>query len=363
MSGYDTSYEVKQRQQTIADMAGLSTVGSFPVGATGGALVDSVRAWADGATVTSRAILQNTTAAANNAQQLGPAFESSGYGWKTTATAASQYVGFRWYTLPVQGTDAPSGKWILQSKVGAGSWSDVMRVNSAGGVEAIAGFTDRTLNLVANTASGTGLGTCDLIYALNSDRPMLQVAIGRTVGAGNVAFGRVWRASTTSMASATAVMDSVGWTTDAAAYVKLQELLSDGSFYLGSGNAASAAGVTSGAGIKIGNFIELLTIAAGGVTSTTTAQIPAGAVVLCCSGRVTTAIPGSVTWSLGISGATTRYGTALSGDANTTCTSGAAPAVHAAAESVLVTCSGDPGAATGRVRISCMYYVPVAPTS
>lgn len=92
-------------------------------------------------------------------------------------------------------------------------------------------------------------------------------------------------------------------------------------------------------------------------------QIPAGAVVLGVSCRVTVIIPTAATFSVGISGATTRYGTGILVAAGTTNTGAAAPALHAAAEGIVITPNATPDANTGRLRICIHYYIPTAPTA
>lgn len=80
--------------------------------------------------------LTNETAAASGLQQISPAMRWKGYGWKTTATAASQAVEFRAYTLPLQGTTAPTGTWVLQSAINGGSYADRFSVSTSGVVGA-----------------------------------------------------------------------------------------------------------------------------------------------------------------------------------------------------------------------------------
>lgn len=85
-----------------------------------------------GATTASGYTLTNTTAAAAGVQQVSPASLWVGQGWKTTATAASQTVGFQVYVLPVQGTTNPTGEWHLQQSINGGAYADVMTITSGG---------------------------------------------------------------------------------------------------------------------------------------------------------------------------------------------------------------------------------------
>jgi len=99
--------------------------------------------------------LTNTTAAAAGAQQVSPATVWTGQGWKTTATAASQEVAFRAYTLPVQGSTNPTGTWALQSSINGGAWTDRMTVTS-GSVASATTFSATTFS--AGNASFTNTG-------------------------------------------------------------------------------------------------------------------------------------------------------------------------------------------------------------
>jgi hypothetical protein len=60
--------------------------------------------------------------------------EQTGYGWKTDATAASVACKFAWQVQPVQGAAAPTANYILYSKIGAGSYTAMLTVGSAGGL-------------------------------------------------------------------------------------------------------------------------------------------------------------------------------------------------------------------------------------
>jgi hypothetical protein len=78
--------------------------------------------------------LNNLTAAANNAQQFSPAIRWLGYGWKTTATAASQPVDFRSYVVPVQGAANPTGYLTFESNINGAGYTNLFNITSAGSV-------------------------------------------------------------------------------------------------------------------------------------------------------------------------------------------------------------------------------------
>jgi len=65
---------------------------------------------------------------------------------------------------------------------------------------------------------------------------------------------------------------------------------------------------TAGGAETLGRVIEIDHTLALAASSTTTAIIPDKAVVLGVTGRVTTALAGVTGWSLGVAGATNRYG-------------------------------------------------------
>lgn len=75
-------------------------------------------------------VAQNTATASATNQMQGGFYYSVGNGWKTTATAASQEVGFRWGTVPVQGAANPTGQWTLQQNINGGAYASDFTINS-----------------------------------------------------------------------------------------------------------------------------------------------------------------------------------------------------------------------------------------
>jgi hypothetical protein len=107
---------------------------------------------------------------------------------------------------------------------------------------------------------------------------------------------------------------------------------------------------------------ELLTIGAG-ATSVTTMLIPANAVVLSVSTRVTVVIPVAATFTVTVGG-TTCSTAAISTAANTTDPGTFAGAFfNSTAQGVTITPNTAPLASTGRVRVTVVYYVITPPTS
>jgi hypothetical protein len=109
---------------------------------------------------------------------------------------------------------------------------------------------------------------------------------------------------------------------------------------------------------------ELLTIAAS-ATSVTTMIVPAGAVILSVSVRVTTAIPTATTFTVTGTGSATVFNTAaVSVALNSTDVGTAAGSFYnASAQTIKITPNGTPADNTGRVRISVTYYLVTPPTS
>lgn len=133
--------------------------------------------------------------------------------------------------------------------------------------------------------------------------------------------------------------------------------------------AAGSLSITDNANGKTLNFpqvlTELTTIAAAATTDTTI-QMPANAVVLGVSVRVTTVIPDATSFSVGDSGSATRFSTAnVSTAANSTDPGTKAGAYYnASALSVRLTMNGGtPATNTGRVRVTIYYYSITPPTS
>jgi hypothetical protein len=128
---------------------------------------------------------------------------------------------------------------------------------------------------------------------------------------------------------------------------------------------SSAPSSANGQSLNIKNLTELTTIAAAATTDTTI-QLPAGAIILSVSVRVTTVIPTATTFDVGDSGSATRFNTAsVAVAANSTDVGTKAGAYYnASATAVRLTMNGTPPAAnTGRVRVTISYIDVTVPTS
>ena len=139
-------------------------------------------------------------------------------------------------------------------------------------------------------------------------------------------------------------------------------------------DAKHAAATANGSNATVQTASELLTLSTAGLTTDTTANLlPAGAIILAVTARITTTITTTTDWKLGdatvadrftIANATKTSGTTTIGLNQwiaTRTTAGMGPD-QAAAAKVRVTCTGsNPGA--GAIRITVWYVQLTAPTS
>jgi hypothetical protein len=79
-----------------------------------------------------RLFAQNTTAAADGAQQYSPVFALIGKGWGTTA-GTSQTVNMGLMTRPVQGL-VPTGDLVLMSGIAGGAYTESMAFQASGAI-------------------------------------------------------------------------------------------------------------------------------------------------------------------------------------------------------------------------------------
>jgi hypothetical protein len=130
---------------------------------------------------------------------------------------------------------------------------------------------------------------------------------------------------------------------------------------LDGGSLASGA---NGQALSLLSLTELTTIAAAATTDTTI-QMPAGAIVMAVSVRVTTVIPTATTFTVGDSGSAARFSTAaVSVAAGSTDPGTKAGAYYnASALAVRITPNGTPAANTGRVRVTIFYFASTPPSS
>jgi len=157
-------------------------------------------------------VLINNTAAAAGAQQASPALAFLGNGWKTNATAASQKVGWRMFSLPVQGTTGATASFNIEPYTTSGG------AYSAGSTFVLTSTTltttttlNATLGLSTNgTISGSALAanaastitlagnTTSITNGLTFPTAVTTAGTPVRYGSAVVTSGRVW--NTTSAA-------------------------------------------------------------------------------------------------------------------------------------------------------------------
>lgn len=151
-----------------------------------------------GAATTAGHTLENTTAAANGAQQNSPAFLWSGRGWNGSASAAARYAS---YVTPIQGSGSITSRWNLDFDNGSGSFTQGLRytpgyapIFSLGGTGAFGGgilqvdynngvgmaFTAASFNFYSNgqTQTCASFGNA----ASGSSRPGLTLGTSANAG-------------------------------------------------------------------------------------------------------------------------------------------------------------------------------------
>lgn len=113
--------------------------------------------------------------------------------------------------------------------------------------------------------------------------------------------------------------------------------------------------------IQMQSISENITIAAAATSTSATNLIPASSFIVAVTFRVTTVIPTASTFSVGIGGQTTLFGTGVSTVNGTTNSSMKQtiplnPFTNASAAQVVITPNLTPGAATGTVRVTVWYF-------
>ncbi len=131
----------------------------------------------------------------------------------------------------------------------------------------------------------------------------------------------------------------------------------------GGGLNIPGAAAVNGEALTFTSISANVTLNTGSTTTTSSLSIPAGAMVLDVVGRVTTAITTAANYSVGVSGATTRYLNASTGIASGSTWVGidTNPRKYTSATAIVLTTNVNPGA--GVVRVTVFYYLPTAPTS
>lgn len=126
--------------------------------------------------------------------------------------------------------------------------------------------------------------------------------------------------------------------------------------------SAAFDGAGFGDAVRLETISELVSIADSGA-STSTIQIPAGARVRAVTTRVTVEPEGASTYSVGVAGATTRFGSGISTAESTTSVGYGDETRYASATAIVITPNTDPSVTAGRIRVVVHYEIITPPTS
>ena len=126
----------------------------------------------------------------------------------------------------------------------------------------------------------------------------------------------------------------------------------------------TSADFANGVATVVTETTELLTIAAA-ATTTSNIVLPANRVILGVTSRVTVQPGGTVSYDLGVGGATTHFGTGISTTANTTNANAGingSKVIGGSTVALLITPDGTPSDTVGRIRLSILYIDLTPPT-
>lgn len=350
----------------------LEFAGFLATDAVGALISSGAKAIGTGGTNVGGVEFTSTTAAGAGAQEYGPPIISGGQGWETDGSS-SVAVLFQTQTVPVQGAAAPTVNRIWQSKVGAGSLTTRMTLTSAGAltvttVIATSLFSSSASGLTfGNSANGSvqrqagavGLGQGVVLRQGSANDETVQIYnTGLTDSADGVAVGSSWDIQAASPTHAATVRVH-GFYTTSAANTKAEKasVRANGDFYCGQSTTGEAFGIK-----KVGP--TLVTIDADAETDTGM-DIPVDALVVGVPVLVETEIPGpTATFDVGVAGVTNRYGDDIA-VAATTKSPGTIDALRHYASGdnrrILITPNANPGAATGKVRVT-IFYLELTPS-
>jgi len=208
--------------------------------------------------------------------------------------------------------------------------------------------------VVGANKGGSTAGTAGTVGSISDTGSAVGLLSVRSSGAGNVSVALDADIAAASIDPAHVIAQEK-WINNADASKVVRQTL---------GNADQLINIgLNGQSTRIGTLTEETTILAAAETDTAI-QIPAGALVLAVSVRVTTVIPDAATFDVGVAGALNRYADDLAVAAGTT-SPGTMDGVryYAAAASIRITPNTSPLAATGKVRVTIHYILVTPPTS
>jgi len=147
--------------------------------------------------------LTNTTAAADNAQQMSPLLRWMGQGWASTG-AASQTDSFAAHLLPVQGSTTSSANLIFSSSINGSAYTPRLTLTSAGALTTTGGISATTGGFtgpVSTTQTLTTIPTNGFAASSSSAAVSTPVRMSPSV----IWSGSAWNTTPTAGAKANAV--------------------------------------------------------------------------------------------------------------------------------------------------------------
>ena len=194
-----------------------------------------------GSTTTTHAsglYMQNTTAAANNAQQLSPSLVLASNGWGTTA-GTSQPMKFRLISLPQQST-VPSAQLLFQSSSSNGPWTTRASI-SASSLLSSSGALSASTTITA----GTNITATNGNLSLNTAGNKINIATGTngSVGTSSAMTAGTITISTTAVTASSLIFLTHKTLGGTQGILSVGTIVAGTSFVINSSNAADTGTV------------------------------------------------------------------------------------------------------------------------
>ena len=285
---------------------------------------------------------------------LGPSITAGTATTDVNALSATQTwnaagVAFTGWKFTITDTASAAGSLAMQILGGAAGTTSLLSLDKTGQLTTTANVRGGTGTTGSGFIGGGGFGiTGRVVLNSSADGQLTMLDWAGT------SFGRINFGGTTS--SFPAIKRSSA---------ELQARLADDSAFTGVASSYISQADANGQVLKVQSLTELTTIAAAATTDTTI-NIPANAIVLGVSVRVTTVIPTAATFTVtgATSGTAFQTGASVSTAATTTdAGTKNCPFLNATAQAIRITPNAQPADNTGRVRVTIHYLAITPPTS